>query len=114
MIKKNVAICVILTIITCGLYSLYWVATLQDSITIITEDNDSPKGSTVVLLSIITCGIYGLYWSYMSGKRIDNKRIEKGYSSSELGILYLLLSLFGLSIVTLALMQNEINKFEVA
>ena len=107
MIKKNVAICVILTIITCGLYSLY-------SITIITEDNDSPKGSTVVLLSIITCGIYGLYWSYMSGKRIDNKRIEEGYSSSELGILYLLLSLFGLSIVTLALMQNEINKFEVA
>ena len=94
MIKKNVAICVILTIIT--------------------EDNDSPKGSTVVLLSIITCGIYGLYWSYMSGKRIDNKRIEEGYSSSELGILYLLLSLFGLSIVTLALMQNEINKFEVA
>ena len=114
MIKKNVAICVILTIITCGLYSLYWVSTLQDSITIITEDNDSPKGSTVVLLSIITCGIYGLYWSYMSGKRIDNKRIEEGYSSSELGILYLLLSLFGLSIVTLALMQNEINKFEVA
>ena len=114
MIKKNVAICVILTIITCGLYSLYWVATLQDIITIITEDNDSPKGSTVVLLSIITCGIYGLYWSYMSGKRIDNKRIEEGYSSSELGILYLLLSLFGLSIVTLALMQNEINKFEVA
>ena len=43
MIKKNVAICVILTIITCGLYSLYWVATLQDSITIITEDNDTFK-----------------------------------------------------------------------
>lgn len=114
MVRKNVAICVILTIITCGLYGLYWIATLQDSLSVITEDDEAAKGSTIVLLTIITCGIYGLYWSYMAGKKIDQKRIESGCSSNELGILYLLLSLFGLSIVTLALMQNELNKFEVA
>ena len=52
----------------------------------------------VLVFTIITCGIYGWYWLYKMGDRCD--RI-KGMNGSS-GILYLILGIFGLSIVATA------------
>lgn len=64
----------------------------------------------VILLSIVTCGIYFLYWVYKAGALLDQKAIEAGRASESRAILYILLSLFGLAIVTYALIQDSINK----
>ena len=61
-----------------------------------------------IVLSVITCGIYGLYWL---GEKLDQARAEHGAPTGSLAILYLVLNLFGLSIVTWALIQSEINKY---
>ena len=69
------------------------------------------SGGLVVLFSIITCGIYGLYWYYTAaGKVGEVQEFDRRPRDSSLGILYLLLALFGFSIVSMALMQNELNK----
>ena len=62
-----------------------------------------------IVLSIVTCGIYGIYWNYKMGQALDEARGTPGGSQ---GIVYLLLSLFGLDIVAFALMQSELNKFQ--
>ena len=59
-----------------------------------------------IVLSIVTCGIYGFYWAYKQGEKLD--RAENNNSSS--GVLYLVLTFFGLGIVAYALMQDRLNK----
>ena len=108
--QKNIALCVILSIVTCGLYGLYWLYTLTEDTKTLLGDANGTSGGIVVLLSIVTCNIYNLYWMFTQGEKIDRIKTSRGLPSSNSGILYLILSLFGLSIISYAIMQSEINK----
>ena len=108
---RNIAVCIILSIITCGIYGLYWYYSLANDINWVSGHNDDTSGGMVLLLTILTCNIYGLYWMYRAGCKIDEARQARNYSSQNNGIVYLILSLFGFSIVSYALMQNELNNF---
>lgn len=66
------------------------------------------------LFNLITCGIYGIYWGYKMGEAMDDARAQHGEPAGSLPIIFLILNLFGLSIVTMALIQNELNKYEIA
>ena len=103
--RREIALCIVFTIITCGIYGLYWMAKVQDE-SLYASQESGTSGGMVVLLSIVTCGIYGLYWMYTLGKRID--KITQNPSGSS-NIIYLILSICGLGIVSLCLAQNELN-----
>lgn len=107
---KNLALCIILSLVTCGIYSLYWLYTLTEDVNALSGEPGATSGGMVILLSIVTCGIYLWFWLYKQGSRIDQIKSSRGYPSSNSGILYLILAIFGLSIVSYALMQDEINK----
>lgn len=107
--QKNIALYIILSFITCGIFGLYWLYTLTEDLKAISGDVNATSGGMVILLSIVTCNIYQLYWLFKQGDTIDKVKSSRGMPSSNSGILYLLLSFFGLSIVSYALMQNEIN-----
>ena len=108
--NRNIAVCIILSIVTCGLYGLYWLACLANDVNTVSGRQGDLSGGMVVLLSIVTCSIYYLYWSYTAGEKIDAARQARGLPVQSNGLVYLLLSLFGLSIVAYALMQNELNR----
>ena len=101
---RNIVVCVLLSIITCGIYGLYWMYTLNEYARAVAPNEWRTSGLTVILLSIITCGIYGLYWNYKMGKAYMT--VNGGNDNS---LLFILLSLFGFSIVNWAIMQNDIN-----
>lgn len=103
---RNIAIAVILSIVTCGLYGIYWMIKLNDEINQICGDTQATSGGVVFLFTLITCGIYGWYWMYKMGEKCDRIKGVDGNS----GILYLILGIFGLSIVNYCLMQDTINK----
>ncbi len=105
MRERNIGVCIVLTIVTCGIYGLYWLVCLADDINSLTNKNGM-SGGMVLLLSIVTCGIYSLYWMYVSGAAIDEYKGTHDYT----GIIYLVLSILGFGIVSYALMQNELNK----
>lgn len=110
MIKqRNIALCIIFTLITCGIYNLYWIVCLNDEANFASGE-DGLNGITVILLSIITCGIFYLFWIYRMGEKLTSAKAKHNLpSDSILGLLYLLLSLFGLSIVAMALIQHDLN-----
>ena len=111
MIKnRSIAICIILSIVTCGIYGLYWMASEANDVNTITNDNGT-SGGMVVLLSIITCNIYYLVWLYNAGKRLDDVRNKNGERTLNQEILYLLLAVFGLGLISLCLIQDEINRY---
>ena len=47
---------------------------------------------------------------YKQGEKLDMAKTDRGIASSSSGILYLILSIFGLGIVSYALMQDSLNK----
>lgn len=108
--QRNIAVCIILSIVTCGIYQIYWFICLTNDINTLSRDTNGTSGGIAFLLTLVTCGIYGIYWAYKQGDKIDFCKRERGIPSNNTGLIYLLLSVFGLSIVAIALMQDEANK----
>lgn len=108
--RREIAMCIILSIVTCGIYGIYWFICLTDDTNLVSKRTEDTSGVIAFLLSLVTCNIYGLYWAYKQGEKIDEAKTDRGIPSNNSSIAYLLLCLFGFSIVAYALMQNDLNK----
>lgn len=101
--NRNIAVCIILTIITCGIYGIVWFIQMTDDAATASGDN-SMSGGMTFLLCILTCGIYRIYWAYKMGKLLNQAK-----GGNDNSTLYLLLEIFGLSIINYCLIQSELN-----
>ncbi len=108
--ERNIALCILFSIITCGIYAIYWMIVLNDDILDALNENGT-SGGMVFILSLVTCGIYGLYWIYQMGQRVDRLGQMTGKTTSNTGLLYLLISFLGFSLVIYAIIQNELNHY---
>lgn len=106
IVPRSIPLSIVLTIVTCGIYGIYWMIKLNDEVNYMANEPTAVSGAMVFLLTIVTCGIYGFYWMFKMGERCD--RI-KGVSGNS-GILYLVLAVLGFSIVSYCLIQDTINK----
>lgn len=111
MIKRNQAFVVIMSILTCGIYTYYWIYVTTRDIEFCIEKPDGSCNSPglAVLFSLLTCGIYQYYWWFKEGKRVAQIHNERGLPPSDNSIVYLLLCFFGLSIVSMVLLQTDMN-----
>lgn len=105
--NRNIVTAIILSIVTCGIYAIYWYYTILNDL--YTANNQPSKAGTDVLLTIITCGIYGFYMAYQMGKMINSAHIQWGLPEKDDSVVYLLLSIFGLGIVNYCLVQTDLN-----
>lgn len=103
---RGIGMAILFTILSCGIYGIYWMIKINDSVNILAENQKYTTGGMVFLLSLVTCGIYALFWMYKMGENCDKIKGQDGNS----GILYLVLALFGFGIVSYCLMQDTVNK----
>lgn len=104
--SRSIALAIILSIITCGIYGIYWFVVLNDEINELTGDHAAPSGIVVFLLSVVTCGIYGLYWAYVMGRKTAHLN-----GTADSGVLNVIVALFGFQIINLALFQDAVNRY---
>lgn len=110
MVKsRNIVVQILLSIVTCGIYGIYWFITLTDD-TAKKSGDTSLDGVKAFLLTLITCGIYGYFWYYKMGKALKAAGDANGVAIDDNSVLYLILGLFGLGIVNYCIMQNDLNK----
>lgn len=109
--RRNIGLCIVLSLVTCGIYALYWLAVMADDMNRISNESHPTSGGLVVVLTLITCGIYGWFWLGKAGATLDNMRVQNGEASGSLAILFIILAIFGLPIVSYAFLQNELNKY---
>ena len=110
MTKRSIPLAIVLSFITVGLYAFYWVYTLTEEAHAAAGERTTASGGMVILFSLLTCGIYSLYWLYKMGETIIMAKQKRGMAvDTNLPIIYLVLALFGLGIVSYALMQNALN-----
>ena len=110
MKERDIAVAIILSIVTCGIYAIYWFIVLTDDARRYSEDESMLSGGISFLLTLITCGIYGFYWAYRMGQIIATAQTKNNIAAKDNAILYLILQIFGLGIVNYALMQNDLNE----
>ena len=108
--ERSIVTAIILSVVTCGIYGLYWMYALTEDTNHFANEPNPVSGGTALLLSIVTCGIYTWYWMYKRGEYIDNYYAQRGLPPQSNSILYLVLSICGLGIVSYCLMQSEVNK----
>lgn len=108
MKKRNIVVCFILSIVTCGIYGLYWFVQITNDVNKLANPEKETSGVVALLLSIITCNIYGLYWAYKMGGLLDKAQMDRGNPAQNRAVVYLILELV-IAPVAWILMQNTIN-----
>ena len=72
--QRNIAVCIILSIVTCGIYGIYWFIVLSNDTNTVSNAENATSGGVAFVLSLITCNIYGLYWAYKQGERRSTRQ----------------------------------------
>ncbi len=68
--KREILTCILLLIITCGIYGIYWFICLTNDSNSISKNEKTADGGLAFVYTLLTCGIYALYWYYKLGKKI--------------------------------------------
>lgn len=97
--KRNIVLAVIFSIITFGIYGIYWFICLTNDSNKLNPEKATASGGLAILFTIITLGIYSIYWNYKLGEKVGGS-----------GVLYLIISLIGFGWVNCILAQSELNK----
>lgn len=95
--NRSLLVYIILTIITCGIYSYYFIYKMAHDVNIACEgDGEKTSGLVAfIVLSFITCGIYSLFWQYGLGNRLASNAPRYGMHFQENGTTVLLWDIFG-------------------
>ena len=104
--KRNIGTSILLSIVTFGIYLIYWEYLLVKNVRAIKKDNSSCTGE---MLCLIFVPFYSIYWWFTRGKLVKDEFASHGYTATGNEIAYLVLGLFGLEIVSMAIMQNDFN-----
>lgn len=112
--EKSIGLCVVLSLVTCFIYSIYWLYTIAHDLNDLCESQNQEKGAEpglVVVLSIVTCGIYLLYYLWKAGKMVSSLTRSNGHHPSDDSIVLMVLSILQLSLVSFCILQSHINDF---
>lgn len=105
--KRNVGMVFLCTVVTCGLYGIYW---LYKTLVELNEDLLSNNNPVLdIILSFVTCGIYGIYLFYRIAKDVHSAQMKRGILSDDKSIICLILNIFGLGIISILIIQGELN-----
>ncbi len=88
---------ILFTIITCGIYSYYFIYKMAHDVNIACEGDGEVTGGLVafIVLSFLTCGIYSWVWYYKLGNRLANNAPRYGLYFAENGASVLLWCIIG-------------------
>lgn len=108
--RRSILSGILLSIITCGIFGLYWQYKQMDTLNAWLERNDYSFWLWF-FLTILTCGIFGIFYEYKMACGINEVQHNQGIlHDSNLPIVCVLLAIFGIGIASLAIQQYQINK----
>ena len=102
--KRNIGTCVVLSIVTCGIYGIFWAVKMLKEAVQVKDQNDD--GLVEILLGIFLCPV----GFYLAEKKLTEGCQQKGIQHEDRTVLYLVLGFIGLGIVNYIMMQSDLNK----
>ena len=102
--ERNIITCILLSLITCGIYGIYWMIMLAKESVSVKDPADSGILEIVLMLFVPFLGIF------LCEKKFAEGCDARGIAHTDNSILYLILGLVGLGIVGVCMLQNDLNK----
>jgi len=106
--KRNIGLAILFSLITCGIYALYWMYQISADTRMLVGNSDSGGPGTDLLLDIVTCGIFGFFVVYQSAKRIHQAEQDREMRTSDDALMLTILYAFA-GIISFAIIQSKIN-----
>ena len=94
---RSLLVYILLTIVTCGIYSWVFIYQLIQDVNIACDGDGEETMNfwLFFLLSLVTCGIFAYVWYYQLGNRLQNNCARYGQPTTEGGTAVLLWMLLG-------------------
>lgn len=102
--NRNIVTAIILTVVTCGIYGIYWAVMLAKEAVSVKDPSDNGLLEIVLMIFLPFLGFF------LAEKKLAEGCQAKGIAHTDNSIIYLILGLFGLNIVNFCMMQNDLNK----
>jgi uncharacterized sodium:solute symporter family permease YidK len=106
--SRNIVTAILLTLVTCGIYGIYWVICMAREAVSVKDATDDGILEIVLMLFLPFLGFY------MAEKKFAEGCAAKGIPHKDNSVLYLVLGLVGLGIVNYCMMQSDLNKIAEA
>lgn len=104
--EKNIGFCIIMSILTFGIYHIIWLNSMVKKIRVLNNESTDTIGE---LLALIFIPFYSIYWVYTRSQKLFFSSKKINIQLTDNSVINLILSLFGLSIVSYAIIQNDLN-----
>ncbi len=106
--KRSILTVALLSVFTCGIYACYWIYVTRMELKSYLQDASINPG--LELLFCILCAPYFCYWFYKMSKDIVRAENQAGINPpTDNAVLNLLLSIFGLMLVSMLITQGQLN-----
>ncbi|HEX7900253.1 MAG TPA: DUF4234 domain-containing protein [Planctomycetota bacterium] len=107
--ERGVVMSIVLTFLTCGIYGWVWLYKIGDELNS-HQGMGRLKPGVDILLILVTCGLWGIYVMYKYPRALQEITQDEKAPVVDLTVPCLILTIFGLQIVSLAILQSELNK----
>jgi hypothetical protein len=105
-----IALAIVLSFLTCGLYNIYWNARQFRAMNQLLGRKEY-KFWLWLLLSIATCGLFHVYYEYKMGAELQEYLTTKNLPvTRNLGLLGTIMACLGLTVISDAIYQHELNR----
>lgn len=102
--NRNIVTAIILSLVTCGIYGIYWGVCLAREAVSVKDPADNAILEIILILFLPFVGFY------LAEKKLAEGCAEKGIAHKDNSIVYLILGLVGLGIVNYCMLQNDLNQ----
>ena len=101
--ERNIVTAIILSVVTCGIYGIYWAICLARESVSVKNANDDGILEIILMLFLPFVGFY------LAEKKLAEGCAALGIAHKDNSVLYLILGLIGLGIVNFCLLQSDLN-----
>ena len=101
---RNIVTAIILSIITCGIYGIYWTIMMTREAVSVKDATDSAVLEILLMLFLPFVGFM------IVEKKFSEGLAAQGIPHQDNSVLYLILGLVGLGIVPMCMIQSDLNK----
>ena len=109
--NRSIVMVIILTIVTCGIYGLYWVYDTLRSMELETGTEGSVGATVCLLLCIFLSPVGFILFGMAADEQLNMIKAKRNIPQVDNKVMYMLLGFF-ISIVLIALVQDEINRLQ--
>jgi len=83
----------VLSIVTCGIYLLYWYSKLYEELKALTGRTPTGNGYGLdLIIGLATCGIWGIYVDYKISLQLDEILVARGLPAQNSAMIVVLLN----------------------